>query len=606
MMSSYQAPLRDMHFALELAGLDEIAKLPGFEEAAEMAEPILAEAANFASNVLDPLNQIGDREGAVWVDGEVHMPKGFKEAYHQFGEAGWIGLPMPAEYGGQGLPQLLSTATLEMWNASNMGFALGPLLNQGAIEAILLYATDELRQAYVPNLVSGKWTGTMDLTEPQAGSDLAAVSTRAVPEGDHYRITGNKIFITYGEHDMAENIVHLVLARTPTAPPGVKGISLFIVPKFLVNADGSLGARNDVNCASIEHKIGIHASPTAVLNYGEKDGAIGYVVGEENKGLSYMFVMMNLARFSVGVQGLAVSDRAYQLALEYSKERIQSAQIGSKDYKPVAIINHPDVRRMLLTIKATVEAQRALAFVTAAAIDNAGANPDEAIRKESQAFVELMTPIVKGWSTETSTELTSLAMQVQGGMGYVEETGAAQYFRDARITPIYEGTTAIQANDLLGRKLLKDQGKTASVVIGRIQKLAEELAKSETADLKAIGEQLGKGVAALGDASMWLGMNAMANLPGAFAGSVPYLKLWGTVAGGWQLARAAQVAQERLAAGDRETDFYQAKVTTARFYADHILPLALTYRHEIKNGSSSILAITEAQFGADRKTLSAV
>lgn len=605
-MSSYQAPLRDMHFALELAGLDEIAKLPGFEEAADMAEPILAEAANFAANVLDPLNAIGDREGAVWRDGDVLMPKGFKEAYHQFGEAGWIGLPMPAEYGGQGLPQLLSTATLEMWNAANMGFALGPLLNQGAIEAILLYATEELKQAYVPNLVSGKWTGTMDLTEPAAGSDLAAVGTRAVPEGDHYRITGNKIFITYGEHDMSENIVHLVLARTPTAPPGIRGISLFIVPKFLVNADGSLGARNDVNCASIEHKIGIHASPTAVLNYGEKDGAIGYVVGEENKGLSYMFVMMNLARFSVGVQGLAVSDRAYQLALEYSKERVQSAAIGSKDGKPVAIVNHPDVRRMLLTIKSTVEAQRALAFVTAAAMDQAGASPDEAVRKESQAFVELMTPIIKGWSTETSTELTSLAMQIQGGMGYVEETGAAQYFRDARITPIYEGTTAIQANDLLGRKLLKDQGKTASIVIGRIQTLAEELATSEDADLRAVGEMLGKAVAALGDASMWLGTNAMANLPGAFAGSVPYLKLWGTVAGGWQLARAAKLAHERLAAGDRETDFYQGKITTTRFYADHVLPLALAYRHEIKNGASSILAITEAQLGADRKTLSPV
>ncbi len=605
-MSSYQAPLRDMHFALEMAGLSEISKLPGFEEAAEMAEPILAEAANFASNVLDPLNVVGDREGAKWVDGDVRMPKGFKEAYHQFGEAGWIGLPMPPEYGGQGLPQLLSTATLEMWNASNMGFALGPLLNQGAIEAILLYASDELKKIYVENLVSGKWTGTMDLTEPQAGSDLAAVSTRAVPEGDHYRITGNKIFITYGEHDMAENIVHLVLARTPTAPPGVKGISLFIVPKFLVNADGSVGARNDVNCASIEHKIGIHASPTAVLNYGEKDGAIGYLVGEENKGLSYMFVMMNLARFSVGVQGLAVSDRAYQRALEYSKERIQSAQIGSKDYKPVAIFNHPDVRRMLLTVKSTVEAQRALAFVTAAAMDHASANPDEAVRKESQAFVELMTPIVKGWSTETSTELTSLSMQVQGGMGYVEETGACQYFRDARITPIYEGTTAIQANDLLGRKLLKDQGKTASVVIGQMTKLAEALATSENADLKATGEMLGKAVAALGDASMWLGMNAMANLPGAFAGSVPYLMLWGTVAGGWQLARGAQFAAEKLAAGDRETDFYQAKILTARFYADHILPRALAYRHEIKNGSGSILAMTEAQFGADRKTLSTV
>ncbi len=604
-MSTYQAPLRDMLFALELAGLGDVAKLPGYEDATpDMVEAILGEAANFATEVLDPLNVVGDRTHAKWENGEVRMPKGFKAAYHQFAEAGWIGLPMPAEYGGQGLPQMVSTATLEMWNASNMGFSLGPLLNQGAIEALLLCGTDAQKQTYVPNLVSGKWTGTMVLTEPQAGSDLAAVRTKAAPEGDHYRISGSKIFITYGEHDIAENIVHLVLARTPSAPAGVQGISLFIVPKFLVNADGSLGARNDVNCASIEHKLGIHASPTCVLNYGEKDGAIGYLVGEENNGLSYMFVMMNLARFSVGVQGLAISDRAYQHALAYAKERLQSAPLGSKSVDAVTIIHHPDVRRMLMAMKSRVEAMRALAIAVGAAMDHAHADPDATVRSEAEAFVELMTPVVKGWLTEESIEVTSTGVQVHGGMGYVEETGAAQYYRDCRITTIYEGTTAIQANDLLGRKLLRDQGKVASAVIGRMQALDAELAKSSNPDVAAIRASFAAGVGALSESSRWLGMNAMANLQGAFAGSVPYLKLWGIVAGGWQMARAALAAEAKLgSATGTDADFYKAKIVTARFFADHVLNQAVALKHEITDGSSSTLGLTEEQFGLDRARL---
>jgi len=598
-MSSYQAPLRDFHFLInEMLDFQAIAKLPGFEEAPDVVDAVLEEAGNFAGNVLAPLNATGDRQGAKWADGNVTTPKGFKEAYHQFADAGWIGLPLPLEYGGQGLPQVLSTATLEMWNASNLGFSLCPLLNQGAIEAILLVGTEEQKKLFVPNLVSGKWTGTMDLTEPQAGSDLAQVRTKAVPQGDHYLLSGSKIFITYGEHDYTENIIHLTLARTPGAPEGIKGISLFIVPKINVKPDGSLGERNDIACASIEHKLGIHASPTCVLNYGEKGGAVGYLIGEENEGLKYMFIMMNLARFSVGIQGYALADRAYQMALAHAKERVQSKDIAAKEWTPVRIIEHPDVRRMLMDLKSQVEAMRAVAFYTAVALDHAHLNPDAKVREENQAIVELFTPIVKAWSTELGTELVSEALQVFGGMGFIEETGIAQIYRDVRIAQIYEGTTGIQANDLLGRKFLKDMGKTATKVIGQMQATVKELDASSNEDSKAIGKELGKAVGALGETSMWLGGNAMKNLKVTFAGAVPYLMLWGYVAGGWQLARAALVAEKKLA-----DDFYKAKLATARYYADHVLNHALAYKHEITSGGPSTMALTEDQFEADRKSL---
>jgi acyl-CoA dehydrogenase len=599
-MSSYQAPLRDMQFVLhELAGLQEVAKLPGFEDTVDVADAILDEAATFAGEVLDPINQVGDKEGCTWKDGNVSTPTGFKEAYAQFAKAGWIGLPVPPEYGGQGLPSLMLGPTLEMWNAANIGFANGPLLNQGAIEAIELVGSDEQKKLYIPKLVDGSWTGTMCLTEPQAGSDLAQVRTKAVPEGDHYRITGQKIFITFGEHDMAENIIHLVLARLPDAPEGTKGISLFIVPKVLVNADGSLGERNDVECAGIEHKMGINGNPTCTLNYGEKGGAVGYLVGEANQGLKYMFIMMNAARFSVGVQGLALADRAYQSALQYAKERVQFRDVASRSPEPKRIIEHPDVRRMLMWMKSQNEAMRALAYVTAASLDFAHKHPDEKVRKEHKAFVDLMIPVVKAWCTETAVDVCSNAVQVFGGIGYIEETGIAQQYRDVRITTIYEGTTGIQALDLVGRKLAQDMGATATRVIKQMQ----ETATAVTADeLKPIAEALNEAIGALAETSQFIGMSAMGDLRKAVACSVPYLKLWGITAGGWQMLRSAQIAAEKIAAGDPDAEFYKAKITTAKFYASHVLTQSAYLKRQIIDGSDDVMTLTESQFDLDRKS----
>jgi len=445
--------------------------------------------------------------------------------------------------------------------------------------------------------------GTMCLTEPQAGSDLAAVRTKAVPQGDHYLLSGQKIFITFGEHDLAENIVHLVLARLPDAPEGTKGISMFIVPKFIPNADGSLGERNDVYCAGIEHKMGLNANPTCTLNYGERrGGAIGYLVGEPNRGLEYMFIMMNAARFSVGVQGYAIADRAYQHALEYAKERVQSRDVASRSHAAVRIIEHPDVRRMLMTMKAQVEAMRALSYVAAAALDLANRHPDAAVRKEQKAFVELMIPVVKGWCTETAQEVTSTAVQVFGGMGYIEETGIAQQYRDVRITTIYEGTTGIQALDLVGRKLIRDMGATATAVIAQMRSFVQEIDALEDADIKIICGALRDGIDALAETSQWLGMNAMGDLRKAFACSVPYLRLWGTVAGGWQMARGAQIALQKSDANDAESEFYRAKLVTARFYADHLLTQAAWLRAQIIEGAADVMEMPEAQFDLDRKS----
>jgi 3-(methylthio)propanoyl-CoA dehydrogenase len=605
-MSTYRAPLRDLQFVIrDLAGVDEVAKLPGYEASLDVLDSVLEEAGSFASGVLDPLNRIGDTTGCTWNDGSVTTPPGFKEAYKKFAEAGWIGFSIPEEYGGQGLPSLLLGAVLEMWNASNIGFANGPLLNQGAIEAIELTGSDEQKQRYIPNLVSGKWTGTMCLTEPQAGSDLAQVRTKAVPEADHYLISGEKIFITFGEHDMAENIIHLVLARLPGAPEGTRGISMFIVPKFVVNADGTLGERNDVYCSGIEHKLGINANPTCTLVYGGKGrGAMGYLVGEPNKGLENMFIMMNAARFSVGVQAIGLADRAYQSALGYARDRIQGRDVNpmAKDKLPKPIVEHPDVRRMLMWMKANIEAMRALALVTASSLDTSTRHPDEKTRKEHRAFVELMIPIVKGWSTETASECCSVALQVFGGMGYVEETGIAQQYRDVRITPIYEGTTGIQAMDLVGRKLIRDMGSTATRILKTIKKFAEDAKSSSHAEMRSIAAVLDDAVDALIDVSQWTGMTAMADVGKAFACSVPYLKLWGVVAGGWQMARAATTAAERIAANDPDAEFYKAKLATARFYADHVLAQAFWYRHEIKEGAGTVMALAPEQFDLDRKS----
>ncbi len=607
-MSTYRAPLRDMQFALrELAGIDEVASLPGCGETLDVLDSVLEEAAAFAAGVLDPLNRSGDKQGCTWNAGEVTTPAGFKEAYRKFAEAGWIGLPVPEEYGGQGLPQTLLGPTLEMWNAANIGFANGPLLNQGAIEAIELVGSDEQKKRFIPNLVSGKWTGTMCLTEPQAGSDLAQVRARAVPDGDHYLISGTKIFITFGEHDMAENIIHLVLARLPDAPEGTKGISLFIVPKFLVNADGSLGARNDVVCASIEHKLGINANPTCTLNYGEKGkGAVGYLVGEPNRGLEYMFIMMNAARFSVGVQGIALADRAYQSALEYAKERVQGRDLRPGSRAPEAIFEHPDVRRMLMWQKATIEAMRALAYVTAASLDFALRHPDDKVRKQHKAFVELMIPVVKGWCTENAVELCSVALQVFGGMGYIEETGIAQQYRDVRIITIYEGTTGIQSLDLVGRKLLRDMGATARTVGKQMEAVAKECVAADDGTVRRIGEALGEALEVLNETSQWIGMNAMGDLHKAFACSVPYLLLWGTVAGGWQMARAALISARKTGANDPEAEFYRAKLATAAFYASHVLSRCAWYKRQIVEGSGDVMALSDAQFELDRKMTAGV
>ena len=595
---SYVAPVKDMLFVInELAGLADINALPGMEDATpEIVEAVLEENAKFCGEVVAPLNVIGDREPSSWADGKVTTTRGFKEAFKSFADAGWQGVVHPAEFGGQGLPKLVAAACTEMLNAANVSFALCPLLTDGAIEALLTAGSDELKNAYLANLISGKWTGSMNLTEPQAGSDLALVRTRAVPQGDGtFKVFGTKIFITYGEHDMAENIVHLVLARTPDAPEGVKGISLFVVPKFLVNTDGSLGARNDAHCVSIEHKLGIKASPTAVLQFGDHGGAIGTLVGEENRGLEYMFIMMNAARFGVGMQGIGVAERSYQKAVAYAKDRVQSRDLAGSS-GPVAIIHHPDVRRMLMSMRAHTEAARALSYVTAAAFDAAHHHPDEVSRKANQAFYEFMVPVVKGWSTEMSIDVASNGVQVHGGMGFIEETGAAQYYRDARILTIYEGTTAIQANDLVGRKTARDGGATAKGIAAQAKKTVHELAGSDSADLQAIAKQLAAGVAAFEDVANYVAANMKSDIKAVFAGSVLYLKLAGVVLGGWQMARAAGVASRKLAEGSGDASFYKAKIATARFFAEHILVQAGAYRTSIIEGASGTLALDVEQF----------
>ncbi len=594
-MSAYRAPLKDMKFVLgELAGLAEIARLPGCEEAtADTVDAILEEANKFAVGVLDPLNRSGDVEGAHRAeDGSVRTPAGFKEAYRQYVEGGWNALPLPAEWGGQGLPKLVATPVEEMWVSANMSFSLCPMLTQGAIAALLLGGTDALKRAYVPRMVEGTWTGTMNLTEPQAGSDLALVRTRAVREGDHYRISGQKIFITYGEHDFTDNIVHLVLARTPEAPPGVKGISLFVVPKFTLGADGKPGARNGVQCASIEHKLGINASPTAVMAF---ENAVGYLVGEENKGLAYMFIMMNAARFAVGLEGVAIAERAYQRALAYARERLQGRDIAGGG-ETVPIIRHPDVRRMLMLMKAQTEALRALAYVVAAALDVAERHPDAAQRGRSHAFVDLMIPVVKGWSTETAVEIASIGVQVHGGMGFIEETGAAQHLRDARITTIYEGTTGIQANDLIGRKLARDNGAAAKAWLAELRRFDAELEASANESVRALRAPLAAGVEAAAGAVDWLLGAYSRDVRAAAAGSVPFLKLMGIVAGGWQMARAALAAERRLKEGAADRPFLEAKIATARFFGEHVLVHAGALRSEIVSGAESVLALGDDQF----------
>jgi alkylation response protein AidB-like acyl-CoA dehydrogenase len=595
---TYKAPLKDMLFDIQhLANIEQIAQIPGFEEAGfDTAQAVLEECAKFNEGVLAPLNRDGDINPSSWKNGEVTTTPGFKEAFKQYVEGGWQGLQHPADFGGQGLPKTIGAACGEMLNSANMSFALCPLLSDGAIEALLTAGSDDLKAIYLEKLVSGQWTGTMNLTEPQAGSDLAMVRSRAEPQPDgSYKVFGTKIFITYGEHDMAENIVHLVLARVTGAPEGVKGISLFVVPKFMVGKDGALGARNDVHCVSIEHKMGIKASPTAVLQYGDHGGAVGYIVGEENRGLEYMFIMMNSARYAVGMQGIAIAERAYQKAVTFSKDRVQSRPVDGSIKASAPIIHHPDVKRMLMTMRAYIEGCRAMASVAAAAYDATHHHPDADVRKQNQAFYEFMVPLVKGYSTEMSLEVTSLGVQVHGGMGFIEETGAAQYYRDAKILTIYEGTTAIQANDLIGRKTSRDGGQTAKAIAAQIEKTESELLKQGSADAVAVAKRLKAARLAFIDVVDFVAGNTKASPNAVFAGSVPYLMLAGNVVAGWQMARSLLVAQEQIAQGV-DVAFMQAKITTARFYADHLLTKAPGVRDSIVEGADSVTALALEAF----------
>ena len=595
---TYKAPLKDMLFDIRhLANIDQIAKIPGFEDAGfDTAEAVLEECAKFNEGVLSPLNWEGDQNPSSWKDGVVTTTPGFKDAFRQYVDGGWQGLQHPTDYGGQGLPKTIGAACGEMLNSANMSFALCPLLSDGAIEALLTAGSDALKSVYLEKLVSGQWTGTMNLTEPQAGSDLSMVRSRAEPQPDGtYKVFGTKIYITYGEHDMAENIVHLVLARVTGAPEGVKGISLFVVPKFLVNKDLSLGERNDVHCVSIEHKLGIKASPTAVLQFGDHGGAAGYIVGEENRGLEYMFIMMNSARYAVGMQGIAIAERSYQKAVTFAKDRVQSRPVDGSIRASATIIHHPDVKRMLMTMRAYTEGCRAMASVAAAAYDASHHHPDAETRLQNQAFYEFMVPLVKGYSTEMSQEVTSLGIQVHGGMGFIEETGAAQYYRDARILTIYEGTTAIQANDLVGRKTARDGGQTAKGIAAQIKATENDLRQQGGADALAVVKRLQAGREAFVDVVEFVAANNRSDPNAVFAGSVPYLMLAGNVVAGWQLARSLLVAEEQLAQGV-ESDFMKAKIATARFYADHLLTKAPGLRDSIVEGAASVNALALEAF----------
>jgi len=595
---SYTAPIKDMLFDIEhLARIDQVAQLPGFEDAGlDTAQAVLQECAKFSEGVLAPLNFEGDKNPSSYQAGAVTTTPGFKDAFRQYTEGGWQGLQHPQDFGGQGLPKTIGAACSEMINSANMSFALCPLLTDGAIEALLTAGSDTLKATYLEKLVTGEWTGTMNLTEPQAGSDLALVRTRAEPQADgSYKVFGTKIFITYGEHDMAENIVHLVLARVQGAPEGVKGISLFVVPKFLVNKDGSLGARNDAHCVGIEHKLGIKASPTAVLQFGDHGGAVGYLVGEENRGLEYMFIMMNAARYAVGMQGIAIAERAYQKAVQYARDRVQSRPVDGSMNQSAPIIHHPDVRRMLMTMRAQTEGCRAMAAVAAAAYDAAHHHADAEVRKQNAAFYEFMVPLVKGYSTEMGIEVASLGVQVHGGMGFIEETGAAQYYRDARILTIYEGTTAIQANDLVGRKTARDGGAVARAVAAQIAATQEELRASGSAAAQAVAARLDAARQAYLDVVDFVVQQAKSSPNAVFAGSVPYLLLAGRLVAGWQLGRSLLVAEALLAKG-QDSAFMQAKIVTAQFYAEHVLCAVPGMRDAIVSGAGSATGLALEAF----------
>ncbi len=586
---TYAAPLAEMRFALNaVADLPEIAKLPGYEEATpDLVDAILDEAGKLAGEVLAPLNHPGDREGSVYENGVVRTPHGFREAYGQFVEGGWNALPFDPDYGGQGLPWTLASAVQEIWHAANLSFGICPLLTAGAVELLQAHGDDAQKETYLPKMISGEWAGTMNLTEPQAGSDVGALRTKAERNGDHYLISGQKIYITYGEHDFTENIVHMVLARLPDAPPGTKGISLFLVPKFLVNADRSLGPRNDLRCVSIEHKLGINASPTAVMAYGDSGGAIGYLVGEENEGMACMFTMMNNARLAVGIQGVAIAERAYQQARAYAFDRVQSRPIEGGN-GPAAIIRHPDVRRMLATMKAKTEAARALTYWAAAALDRAKREPDAERRAAQQALIDLLIPVTKSWCTDVGCDVSSLGVQIHGGMGFIEETGAAQHFRDARILPIYEGTNGIQALDLFTRKLLRDKGAAMTQLLMEMR--AGLPAMNGNSDLTALRAPLAEGLEALDRAAVWMLEEGGRDLARGAASATAFQSLFGVVLGGWLLAKAAQQN------GESDPSTRDGKIKTARFYAENLLGEAAGLADAVTGGADSTLAFDDEDF----------
>ena len=595
-MTAYAAPLADMRFVInELADLDGVTRLPGCADATpDLVDAVLEEAGKLAAEVLAPLNHPGDVQGCVLENGVVRTPDGFKEAYARFVEGGWNGVPFDSDYGGQNLPWLVATAVSEIWCGANMSFSLCPMLTQAAVEAVSLYGSDEIKAGYLAKLVSGEWSGTMDLTEPQAGSDLSQVRTKAVRDGEKVRITGQKVFITYGEHDLAANIVHMVLARSPDGPPGIKGLSLYLVPKFLPGEDGGPGPRNDLRAVSLEHKLGINASPTLVMSFGDDGGATGFLVGEENRGIEHMFTMMNNARLAVGLQGVGIGERAYQQARAYARERVQGR---ADDGRSVTIDYHPDVKRMLLSMKADTEAGRALAYFVAGALDKAKRHPDAEARADNQALVDLLVPVVKAWITDVGIETANTGVQVHGGMGYIEETGAAQHLRDARIAAIYEGTNGIQAADLVGRKVTRDGGAAVGTLIARMTGLEKDLAAAGEATA-AIGARLADGVRALAAATDWLIDTHPTDPAAVDAGAVLYLRLMGTVVAGWLMARAALTAAraaDRGADGEGDPAFLSAKGVTARFFADQRLVQAPGLASAFMDGAAAVRAANAEQ-----------
>jgi alkylation response protein AidB-like acyl-CoA dehydrogenase len=587
---TYQAPVDDIMHALKTAaGLDDLTGrglLGDIDEATIRA--VIEEAGKFGTEVLDPLATAGDRTGSRLVNGTVETPPGWKNAYEQFAAGGWGSLAAPEEWGGQNLPSIVATVAGEIWNSANMGFGLCPLLTLGAIDAIEAQGSEELKKTYLPKMVAGAWTGTMNLTEPHAGSDLSQLKTRALRQPDGtYRVFGTKIFITYGEHEMTENIIHLVLARLPDAPPGTRGISLFLVPKVLVNADGSLGARNDVVCAGVEHKLGIHASPTCVMKYGEKgEGAVGYLVGEENRGLNVMFIMMNAARLAVGVQGVAVAERATQRAVAYARERRQGRSAASKGTEMAPIIEHADIRRSLMTMKALTQAARAICLVTARETDVSRRAKDPGERAAAAQRVALLTPVAKAFSTDIGCEVASIGVQVHGGMGFIEETGAAQHYRDARILPIYEGTNGIQAMDLVGRKLPLEGGKVVTAYIADLGKTVEEVRASNRPEFGRMGQRLAEAVSALAEATRWMGGALQKDQESAMAGAVPYLRLFGLAAGGVYLAKGALAAARNGAGGPASQP-----IAVARFFAETLATAAPGLKDAVIDGAGATLML---------------